>query len=90
MKSFIATLAVSAAMTTSVMGHATFQQLWINGEDQGTTCARLPTSNSPIASVVTQDIRCNASPNPAQGTCPVIGKSSKTSYGFGSISYGTG
>lgn len=71
MKSFITTL----AMATSVLGHATFQQLWVNGEDQGTTCARLPQSNSPITSVETEDIRCNVSPNAAQGTCPVVGKS---------------
>ncbi|RYP32631.1 hypothetical protein DL767_005136 [Monosporascus sp. MG133] len=71
MKSTIVAFAASAMMTTSVMGHATFQQFWVNGEDQGTTCARLPPSNSPVRDPTSNDMRCNANAAPASGTCPV-------------------
>ncbi|PSN64881.1 putative cellulose binding protein [Corynespora cassiicola Philippines] len=66
-----AILAGVSALTANVAGHATFQQFWVNGEDQGTTCARLPTTNSPIASVTSEEIRCNANNGPAESKCPV-------------------
>jgi cellulase len=31
--------------------HATFQELWVNGVDQGGYCVRLPQSNSPVTDV---------------------------------------
>ncbi len=46
-------LAVAASLVASVAAHATFQELWVNGVDQGTSCARLPASNSPVTSVTT-------------------------------------
>ncbi|RYO90861.1 hypothetical protein DL762_000044 [Monosporascus cannonballus] len=77
MKSF--TLALTAsALATAVFGHATFQQLWVEGEDQGGTCVRLPPSNSPVTSVTGQSIVCNANPSPAQGTCDVPAGSTVT------------
>lgn len=70
MKSFqFSVLAALAA--TQAMGHATFQQLWINGEDQGSTCARLPASNSPVTDVSSNALRCNANPAAAKGKCGV-------------------
>lgn len=39
------------AAAASVSAHATFQQLWVNGVDQGSTCVRTPVSNSPVSSV---------------------------------------
>lgn len=62
---------LSAIAATEVAAHATFQQLWVNGVDQGSTCARLPQSNSPISSVTSTDIRCNANPNKAASKCAV-------------------
>lgn len=54
--SFLASL-LAAVSTTSA--HATFQQLWVNGVDQGGTCVRQPRSNSPVTSVTSSDIQCN-------------------------------
>ncbi|KAI1073526.1 glycosyl hydrolase family 61-domain-containing protein [Whalleya microplaca] len=62
---------VAFALATSVRGHATFQQLWVNGKDQQSTCARLPASNSPVIDVESNDIRCNANSAAASSTCPV-------------------
>lgn len=63
---------LSALAATEVAAHATFQQLWVNGVDQGSSCARLPLSNSPIGSVTSADIRCNAGPpSPVSGKCSV-------------------
>ncbi|KAF3931288.1 Endoglucanase-4 [Dactylella cylindrospora] len=63
---------LSALAATEVAAHATFQQLWVNGVDQGSSCARLPLSNSPIGSVTSSDIRCNAGPpSPVSGKCSV-------------------
>ncbi len=44
---------VAAALAASVAAHATFQEMWINGVDQGSSCVRLPQSNSPVTSVST-------------------------------------
>ena len=37
-----------ASLAASVSAHATFQELWVNGVDQGNFCVRLPASNSPV------------------------------------------
>ena len=44
-------LAVVVTLVATVAAHATFQELWINGVDQGNSCVRLPLSNSPVTSV---------------------------------------
>ncbi|KAI0716970.1 glycosyl hydrolase family 61-domain-containing protein [Earliella scabrosa] len=46
--------------------------MWINGVDQGSSCVRLPQSNSPVTSVTSPDIACNASPKSSQGICQVM------------------
>jgi lytic cellulose monooxygenase (C1-hydroxylating) len=64
---FFALVAAFAAQKAAA--HATFQDLWINGVDQGSTCVRLPPSNNPVTSVSSTDIRCNVG-----GTQGVSGK----------------
>ncbi|EMD90911.1 glycoside hydrolase family 61 protein, partial [Bipolaris maydis ATCC 48331] len=56
-----------STFATHVAAHATFQDLWVNGS----TCARLPNSNSPVTSVTSNDIRCNANQGPAASKCSV-------------------
>jgi cellulase len=63
--------AVVAAFAQQAYGHATFQQLWVDGVDKGSTCARLPLNNNPISSVTSNDIRCNAGTKPVTGKCSV-------------------
>ncbi|KEY69258.1 hypothetical protein S7711_01709 [Stachybotrys chartarum IBT 7711] len=47
------------ASASLALGHATFQQLWVDGVDQASSCVRRPPSNSPINGVTTNDLRCN-------------------------------
>ncbi|KAI1656742.1 glycoside hydrolase family 61 protein [Daldinia decipiens] len=58
MKSAVAALALSTLAATAA-GHATFQELWVAGKDEQSTCARLPANNNPVTSVTSNDIRCN-------------------------------
>ncbi|KAL1948857.1 hypothetical protein VTO73DRAFT_10663 [Trametes versicolor] len=67
-----AKLVAAAALVASVAAHATFQEMWINGVDQGSSCVRLPLSNSPVTSVSTSDIACNANATPSKGICQVM------------------
>jgi cellulase len=64
--------AVVAALSASrVAGHAIFQDLWINGVDQGETCVRMPTSNNPLTDVTNDNIRCNINRGAVAGRCAV-------------------
>ncbi|KNG51056.1 carbohydrate-binding module family 1 protein [Stemphylium lycopersici] len=63
------TVAALAAMTALANAHATFQQLWKNGKDLESTCARLPPSNSPVEDYTSNALQCNVSPAPADGKC---------------------
>lgn len=56
----ISFLAGLLAVASTASAHATFQQLWVNGVDQAGTCVRKPSSNSPVTSVSSADIKCNA------------------------------
>jgi cellulase len=69
MKSF--TIAALAALAQNAAAHATFQQLWVDGVDYGSQCARLPGSNSPVTDVSSTAVRCNAGSSPARAKCPV-------------------
>ncbi|KAI1103491.1 glycoside hydrolase [Jackrogersella minutella] len=69
---------VTALSATRVAGHATFQDLWIDGVDKGATCARLPLSNSPVTDVSLKDIACNAGTKPVSAKCSVAAGSSVT------------
>lgn len=65
-----ALLALAAALSaTQVKAHATFQELWVNGVDQGQTCVRLPNSNNPLTDVSANSIRCNVNQGAVSGCC---------------------
>lgn len=63
------TIAVLASITALTNAHAIWQQLWRNGEDLESTCARMPQSNSPIQDYTSTALQCNVNPSPAPGTC---------------------
>ncbi|TFY55149.1 hypothetical protein EVG20_g9428 [Dentipellis fragilis] len=63
--------ALFASVVASVSAHATFQEMWINGVDQGNYCVRLPASNSPVTSVTTPDLACNVNPSSSGNLCSV-------------------
>lgn len=63
------TVAVLAGMAALANAHATWQQLWKNGEDLESTCARLPPSNSPIEDYTSTALQCNVNPAAASGKC---------------------
>ncbi|KAF8324031.1 hypothetical protein DL93DRAFT_2123645 [Clavulina sp. PMI_390] len=64
-------IAALAPLVATVTAHATFQELWINGVDQGQCCVRLPISNSPVTDVTSNDITCNVTPTASSGLCAV-------------------
>ncbi|KAA8901793.1 glycosyl hydrolase family 61-domain-containing protein [Sphaerosporella brunnea] len=57
------------ALATSVAAHATWQELWVDGVDEGGTCDRLPINNSPIGTT-DPDVRCGTG-SPVAGICTV-------------------
>ncbi|KAL2876985.1 hypothetical protein SGCOL_007819 [Colletotrichum sp. CLE4] len=67
----VAALALTASMANMVAGHAIFQQLWVNGVDQESSCVRMPASNSPVQDPTSNDMRCNANSAAANTTCGV-------------------
>ncbi|KAI0467924.1 carbohydrate-binding module family 1 protein [Xylaria cf. heliscus] len=71
MKSTLYTAAAVAFGAANVAAHATFQDLWINGVDYITSCARLPLSNSPVQDVTSKDMACNTGTSPVAGKCSV-------------------
>ncbi|KAF4624649.1 hypothetical protein G7Y89_g13521 [Cudoniella acicularis] len=58
--------AVAVLFAQQAAGHAIFQQLWVNGS----SCARVPTSNSPVTDVGSSAFRCNGRPG-VPGKCAV-------------------
>ncbi|KAL8310298.1 hypothetical protein RB597_010227 [Gaeumannomyces tritici] len=65
--SLLASLVVQQAA-----GHAMFQQLWVDGADMGSQCARVPKSNSPVQNLGGADLRCNVGGGRGiAGKCPV-------------------
>ncbi|KAH7327662.1 glycoside hydrolase family 61 protein [Rhizoctonia solani] len=65
------TLVTAFLAASGVHAHATFQQFWINGVDQGDKCVRKPASNSPVTSVTSNDLACNAGAASTSGICSV-------------------
>ena len=55
----LAKFAVAVSLVACAAAHATFQEMWVNGVDQGNYCVRLPLSNSPVTDV-TSDVRAAA------------------------------
>ncbi|KXX81265.1 putative endo-beta-1,4-glucanase D [Madurella mycetomatis] len=70
--------ALAALWAQNAAAHATFQQLWVDGVDYGSQCARLPGSNSPVTNVASNDMRCNAGASRPGGKCPVNAGSTVT------------
>lgn len=76
------------AAVPSAICHSTFQQLWVGGVDQAGNCARTPLSNSPVTSVSSNDIRCNAGTKPVANLCTVPGPESQLVTGnLADVSY---
>ncbi|KAI1842946.1 hypothetical protein JX265_001659 [Neoarthrinium moseri] len=70
--------AILAYIAQHAAAHATFQQLWVAGVDQGTTCARVPSSNSPVTDVTSADMACNAGTSAVSSNCAVTAGSTVT------------
>ncbi|KAN0103308.1 lytic polysaccharide monooxygenase [Hyaloscypha variabilis] len=58
MRTFISACGLLAS-ATSVFGHSIFQDMWVNGVDDASTCTRMPPNNNPVTSVTSDDLRCN-------------------------------
>lgn len=74
---------ISAALTAAfavqqVAAHATWQDLWVDGVDYDTQCARQPVSNSPVTDVTSNDLACNAGTSAVSSNCPVPAGSTVT------------
>ncbi|KAK0496018.1 glycosyl hydrolase family 61-domain-containing protein [Armillaria luteobubalina] len=65
------TLATAASLIASAAAHATWQEFWIGDVDAGSSCVRLPVSNSPVTDVTSDDIACNAGATASAGVCSV-------------------
>jgi len=79
MKSSFYAAALTALAAKEVAGHALFQQLWVDGTDYGSSCIRMPQSNSPLTNVGATDFRCNVGgTRGVSGKCPVAAGGSVT------------
>lgn len=78
MKYTISAALVAALTFQNVSAHATWQDLWVDGVDYDTQCARQPVSNSPITDVTSADIACNAGTTAVSSNCPVTAGSTVT------------
>ena len=77
MKSF--TIAALAALwAQQAAAHAIFQDLWVDGVDYGSQCARLPSSNSPVTDVTSTNLPCNVGTTRPGAKCPVKAGSTVT------------
>ncbi|KAL2258014.1 hypothetical protein VTK26DRAFT_8840 [Humicola hyalothermophila] len=66
------TATVAALAAHQAAGHAIFQQLWVDGTDYGSSCVRMPSSNSPVTNVGSADMACNVGGGRGVGgKCPV-------------------
>lgn len=73
MRSFLPVISLLAS-ATSVVGHSTFQQLWVGEEDFAGQCARQPPSNSPVEGVDSTDLACNVGgESGVDGICTAAG-----------------
>ncbi|EMD39566.1 glycoside hydrolase family 61 protein [Gelatoporia subvermispora B] len=66
MKSFTS-LALLSALVSSASAHTIFQEMYVNGVDEGHEVAiRVPTYDGPITDVTSNDLICNGGINPYQ------------------------
>ncbi|KAJ4292400.1 hypothetical protein N0V90_009062 [Kalmusia sp. IMI 367209] len=63
------TAAVIVSIAAVANAHATWQYLWKNGEDLGSTCVRKVPSNSPVEDYTGTALQCNVNPADAEGNC---------------------
>lgn len=70
--------ALVALAANNVAAHATWQDLWVDGTDYATQCARIPLTNSPVTDVTSTDMVCNAGTSPVTSKCPVTAGSTVT------------
>lgn len=66
-----AALVAFLAVAQHAAAHATFQDLWVDGVDYDSQCARTPASNSPVTDVTSTDLACNAGTSAVSSKCPV-------------------
>lgn len=66
-----AALVAFLAAAQHAAAHATFQDLWVDGVDYDSQCARTPASNSPVTDVTSTDLACNAGTSAVSSKCPV-------------------
>lgn len=78
MKYTVSAALAAALAVQNVSAHATWQDLWVDGVDYDTQCARVPTSNSPITDVTSADLACNAGTTAVTSNCPVTAGSTVT------------
>ncbi|KAL0468824.1 glycosyl hydrolase family 61 domain-containing protein [Neurospora intermedia] len=71
MKCSLLVVLTAGLAARDAIAHAIFQQLWVDGVDYGSTCNRLPTSNSPVTNAGSRDVVCNAGTRGVSGKCPV-------------------
>jgi hypothetical protein len=74
---FFSTVVALAALSQSVSAHYIWSTL-VTGSSSTSAAIRQPKNNSPVESVTSNDIRCNASPSPASSTVDVAAGSSFT------------
>ncbi|CAE6356440.1 unnamed protein product [Rhizoctonia solani] len=66
------TIIAALAAASAAHAHATFQNLWVDGVDEGTKCVRAPANNSPITDLTSNTLACNTNGEvAAAATCPV-------------------
>lgn len=70
--------ALLALAAKNAAAHATFQDLWVDGTDYGTQCARIPLTNSPVTDVTSNDLACNAGTSAVTAKCSVTAGSTVT------------
>ncbi|RPA73102.1 hypothetical protein BJ508DRAFT_419169 [Ascobolus immersus RN42] len=63
-------VAALLAFASTALAHSTWQQLWVDGVDKASSCARLPTNNNPVTSS-SSDIRCGNGRSNAAEVCEV-------------------
>lgn len=75
---FTVSTALAVLAAKNAAAHATFQDLWVDGTDYGTQCARIPLSNSPVTDVTSADLACNAGTSAVSLKCSVTAGSTVT------------
>ncbi|KJA26910.1 carbohydrate-binding module family 1 protein [Hypholoma sublateritium FD-334 SS-4] len=62
-------LGFAASLIASASAHATWQSIWVNSVDGGSSCLRMAASNNPVTDVTSTDLACNIA-GTSTGLCP--------------------